>query len=354
MLVKCMLSGESSAAQFGKLKKLLEFDDCRYYALKYICSHLKKTSKQKNQKKTLKLISNLRMPKSENKKSTLNNFSAVTQESGKIMKLSSIAEHKRLFTFIWLEFLKQELIPSVQKEVLVILPDMMPYMTSPLQLADYLTEAYNAGGATSLLALNGIFILVNSYNLDYPNFYKKVYSLLEPSIFHVKYRPRFLFLLDLFLSSTHIPAYLVGAFIKKMSRLSLTAPPDALICVLPMIFNWIVRHPACKILIHRPNETISLSEDPYDYFETDPAKSMAMESSLWELKSLENHYDWKIAEKARKITDKDVLHENDISNLFEKTLEDMMTKELQKTLKEVSMNSILKGFKKLDSSLSIL
>ncbi len=37
---------------------------------------------------------------------------------------------------------------------------------------------------------------------DYPDFYNKLYALLEPSVFHVKYRARFFFLTDLFLTST--------------------------------------------------------------------------------------------------------------------------------------------------------
>jgi len=37
---------------------------------------------------------------------------------------------------------------------------------------------------------------------DYPDFYQKLYALLEPAIFHVKYRARFFYLLDLFLTST--------------------------------------------------------------------------------------------------------------------------------------------------------
>lgn len=37
---------------------------------------------------------------------------------------------------------------------------------------------------------------------EYPNFYQKLYGLLDPSIFHVKYRARFFHLADLFLSSS--------------------------------------------------------------------------------------------------------------------------------------------------------
>lgn len=37
---------------------------------------------------------------------------------------------------------------------------------------------------------------------EYPDFYQKLYGLLDPSIFHVKYRARFFHLVDLFLSSS--------------------------------------------------------------------------------------------------------------------------------------------------------
>lgn len=50
----------------------------------------------------------------------------------------------------------------------------------------------------------------------------------------------------------HLSAHLVAAFIKKMSRLLLTAPPESLLCALPMVRNWLARHPACHVLVHRP------------------------------------------------------------------------------------------------------
>jgi hypothetical protein len=50
-------------------------------------------------------------------------------------------------------------------------------------------------------------------------------GLLEPGIFHARHRRQFFELLDVFLRSTHLPAYLVAAFVKRMARLALTAPP---------------------------------------------------------------------------------------------------------------------------------
>lgn len=40
-----------------------------------------------------------------------------------------------------------------------------------------------------------------SLHRDFPNFYQKLYNLLEPSVLHAKYRARFFHLADLFLSS---------------------------------------------------------------------------------------------------------------------------------------------------------
>lgn len=110
-------------------------------------------------------------------------------------------------------------------------------------------------------------------------------------------------------SPSHLPAYLVAAFAKRLARLALTAPPEALLMVLPFICNLLRRHPACRVLVHRPRGPgecagaqvmgpelacvgrwqsslvlfLELDADPYDPEEEDPAQSRALESSLWEL-----------------------------------------------------------------------
>lgn len=55
------------------------------------------------------------------------------------------------------------------------------------------------------------------------------------------------------LVSSHLPVYLVAAFAKRLARLALTAPPTALLIVLPFIYNLIRRHPSCRVLIHKPS-----------------------------------------------------------------------------------------------------
>lgn len=51
---------------------------------------------------------------------------------------------------------------------------------------------------------------------------------LQAPVFRAKYRARFLQLADIFLSSSMVPAYTAAAFIKKLARLALTAPPAGL------------------------------------------------------------------------------------------------------------------------------
>jgi U3 small nucleolar RNA-associated protein 19 len=111
----------------------------------------------------------------------------------------------------------------------------MPVMQKPILLTDFLMESYDIGGSISLLALNGVFILITKHNLEYPDFYKKLYALCTPDLLHAKYRARFFHLADIFLSSTHLPEYLVAAFAKRLSRLALTGPANALLMVLPFI-----------------------------------------------------------------------------------------------------------------------
>ncbi|RKP26883.1 nucleolar complex protein [Syncephalis pseudoplumigaleata] len=175
---------------------------------------------------------------------------------------------------------------------------LIPFMAQPTLLMDFLTDSYNAGGAISLLALNGLFTLIHKHKLEYPDFYKKLYALFDRNLMHVKYRARFFRLATIFLASTHIPAYLVAAFIKRMARLSLSAPPSGVAIIIPFIYNLLRQHPACIVLIHRvPGQdeqsasTIAgLDNDPYLPDEADPAKCQAIDSSLWEIQALDQHY----------------------------------------------------------------
>ena len=146
-----------------------------------------------------------------------------------------------------------------------------------------------------LLALNALFVLMTEYNLyvhlsssganskdyyrvgsDYPSFYTRLYAFLDRDVLHSKHRARFLRMTELFLASTYVlfyrlffPAHtpstntlifydivtylqtLLASFIKRLSRLSLNAPPAAIVMVIPFTYNILKRHPALMGMVHR-------------------------------------------------------------------------------------------------------
>ena len=199
-----------------------------------------------------------------------------------------------------------------RKEILGLTADQIaPCFMDAELLMDFLTDCYNVGGSMSLLALSGLFYMIQEKNLDYPSFYTKLYSLLDAGILHSRHRSQFLRLLDTFLSSTHLPAAMVASFIKRLSRLSLFAPPAAIIAVVPYIYNAFKNHPSCTFMIHRvlsPSESSSPSspegwDDPFDMDERDPMKTHAIESSIWEIHTLQSHYHPNVATVANIISE---------------------------------------------------
>ncbi|XP_077593039.1 nucleolar complex protein 4 homolog [Stigmatopora nigra] len=316
------------------ISRFLEFlkkDDVRYYVMTSICVNMGKVMEKSKgevmpvyQQNVFTLMSNIK----GKKVSEPSNFMVKCKAKPKDWKPAKLIEHKRFFEKMWLAFLKYRLPTNMYKKVLVILHDaILPYMSKPTMMIGFLTAAYDVGGAISLLALNGLFVLIHEHNLEYPDFYTKLYNLLEPSIFHVKYRARFFHLANLFLCSSHLPMYLVAAFAKRLARLGLTAPPTALLIVLPFINNLIRRHPSCRILIHKPSAEDELLEDPFIMDEDDPAQSNALESSLWEIQTLQRHYHPSVAKMAMVINSPLSQKEEDINEALDRTNFKLMRKD---------------------------
>lgn len=180
---------------------------------------------------------------------------------------------------------------SQYKSILLVLNKrMLPYMAQPASLMDFLTDCYtqNDNFIIQILSLNSLYELMKQYNLEYPDFYTKLFTLLTPGLLHNRYRSRFFRLCDLFLSSTHISSQLVASFIKKLCRLSMSAPTPGVVIVIPFIYNLLKRHPSCMIMIQ--NEKTDDYQDPFDEEELNPLKTKAINSSLWELEPLMTHF----------------------------------------------------------------
>ena len=267
--------------------------------------------------------------------------------SNKNRKLVSVNSYKKRAQDAWLSILRNDLSQPLRKTLLrIMVHHIEPWFNRPEYLMDFLTDSYNVGGATSLLALSGLFYLIQEKNLDYPQFYPKLYSLLDADLLHSKHRSRFFRLLNTFLASTHLPATLVASFIKRLSRLALNAPPAAIVAIVPFIYNLFKNHPTCTFMLHRVIRDKEFQaeleaegmDDPFDPEESDPDQTGAIESSLWEIESLQSHYHPNVASIARIISEQFTKHSYNLEDFLDYTYQGMLQAELgtgEKPLKKI-------------------
>eukprot|EP01125_Pyxidicula_operculata_P015403 TRINITY_DN5225_c0_g1_i2.p1 TRINITY_DN5225_c0_g1~~TRINITY_DN5225_c0_g1_i2.p1 ORF type:complete len:529 (+),score=74.88 TRINITY_DN5225_c0_g1_i2:203-1789(+) len=310
---------------------MLCYEDVRLSTLKLMKRYIKEFSKTKNKESSKTFIENsfiilksIQMPKKDvglsdnnfvphvNKKSSKDVDPSLPSKKRKLAESSaSLQDHYTAFQDAWMEFLKIKNLPNrIHSLTLSILDsEIIPYFSLPAVLLDFLTFCYDLGGEIALLALNSLFVLITQYNLDYPEFYPKLYELLEPKIFNSDFFPRFIKLFQLFMKSPLLPGYMVDAFIKKIARLCLYLEPQYIIVLLPIINNMMIFHPTSQELVHRAalNEKLVLrlnaeeavQSDPYNPDEKDPHKSNASQSSLWEIVALMYHYLPRVAALAK-------------------------------------------------------
>ncbi|KAK8656485.1 hypothetical protein V6N13_098434 [Hibiscus sabdariffa] len=236
------------------------------------------------------------------------------KRTNNVLSPATIAKKMKLkFTKAWISFLRLPIPIDVYKEVLATLHRaVIPHLSNPIILCDFLTRSYDIGGVVSVMALSSLFILMTQHGLEYPNFYEKLYALLSPSIFMAKHRAKFFQLLDSCLKSPLLPAYLAAAFAKKLSRLSVSVPPSGALVIIALIHNLLRRHPSINCLVHkedddeRPKDKSKAEDiadkandsgsderpgiDRFNSEESNPMKSNAMRSSLWEIDTLRHHY----------------------------------------------------------------
>ena len=240
--------------------------------------------------------------------------------------LYSLSQHKKRAQGAWLALMNLEMGKEQRKTILrLTATSIAPWFLEPELLMDFLTDSYDAGGSMSLLALSGVFYLIQEKNLDYPSFYRKLYSLLDSEILHSKHRSRFFRLMDTFLASTHLPAVLVASFIKRLSRLTLNAPPGGVVAVVPWIYNLLKKHPTCTFMIHRETNAPDAKEvlekegmdDPFLPEEEDPMETHATESSLWEIVMLQSHYHPNVATLAKIISEQFTKHSYNLEDFLD-------------------------------------
>ncbi|KAI0444825.1 nucleolar complex protein [Xylaria telfairii] len=255
----------------------------------------------------------------------------------------SLHQQKKQCQSAWVELLKLSPDRQQRKRLLEIMAESIaPWFIQPELLMDFLTDSYNAGGSLSLLALSGVFYLIQSRNLDYPSFYHKLYSLLDSEILHSKHRSKFLRLLDTFLGSTHLPAALVASFIKRLTRLCLNAPPSAIVAVMPWVYNLFKKHPLCTFMVHRvirdPEVRAAVEsqgmDDPFDEKEEDPMQTKAIDSCLWEVLQLQAHYHPNVATTAKILSEQYTRPWYNMEDFLDHSYNSLVEAELSKSVKK--------------------
>ena len=258
---------------------------------------------------------------------------------------------RELFQRTWLALLRSPFPDDIYRKILVRAhADVMPHMPSPVTLSDFFTASIDRGGLDGMLALNGIFHLMTKHQLEYPKFYDRLYGLLDSSCFRAANRRGFFELLDVFLKSPALPAYLAAAFIKRMSRLAIHAPPAGAVLAVAYCHNLLRRHPGCGVMVHRENGK-STESDPFVADEPDPARCRALESSIWEMEAMSKHYHAQVSKFSevlkKDLNDRVKTAEIPVKDICEANYGSLISEELRARVKTAPMASMFGGYRGL-------
>lgn len=236
-----------------------------------------------------------------------------------VLSVFSEKSHRHNFSHLWSHFLTADTPSALHLHLLNRLSvDILPNLTNPLVVSDYLTTCFASGGLVAVLALKGMLLLMLDHGLEQPKFYEQLYSLLTPDAFSSRHRYELFELVDLCLKSLRVPSYIAAAFAKRIAQIALLSPAPTLYFSLPFLRQLFQRHQNCLCLIHRTaatrltdslasEEDAELSEsakkrvetmiselfegkDPFKPDAKDPLSSDAIYSSLWELTLLEKQF----------------------------------------------------------------
>lgn len=349
LILKALLENvEADGARQEFVDKYVEeHDDVRFYTFMGIKQYFEEEANREESRlsNALDLLSKIEgIPEAQEQ---LEDWYGEPPQSKK-HPLLSLSAHLKMAQEGWLSIFRSPLTVDHRKKILNMMArQILPWFVTKVEtLTDFLTDSFNAGGSTALLALSGIFHLITKKNIDYPEFYPKLYSLLDEDVLHSKHRSRFFRLLDSCMASTHLPAALVASFIKRFARLSLQAPPGAIVWIVPWTYNMLKSHPTCTFMLHRtyhPAHAIytqnsdyetSGMDDLFDPNEPDPMHTRAIESSLWELDTLSCHYHPNVATLAKIIGEQFTKRDYHLEDFLDHSYSSLVDAELGKALKK--------------------
>uniref|UniRef100_A0A8D8Q3G2 Nucleolar complex protein 4 homolog n=1 Tax=Cacopsylla melanoneura TaxID=428564 RepID=A0A8D8Q3G2_9HEMI len=340
MIIESVISNPFFSVFVQRLKEYFTFKDVIFYSFKCVSNILSENfnCNEEHLMNVLNFVKEIPVP---NNREKLFLAEAKSEDfiSGNEKTVLDIKDFCSFSSKIWamLSGFKNHTTDSTKLLLIVLIDKLMFYHSNPIIITDFLMNALSLKGPIAVLALQGMVNLVRQYNLEYPNIYDKLYDLLEPNIFYTKYKARLFYLTDLLMMSTHLPEALVASFIKRLCRLSLTAPPQDIAIMIYLIGNLILRHKGLTILFQN-NDTATLNTDPFDNDEKDPYETNALKSSLWEIKMLQNHPLYSVNVPARFINNPLPNVEWDLGKYLEVTYDELFTREFKKKQKNISTN----------------
>lgn len=88
------------------------------------------------------------------------------QRKKNLPPLLSLVAHRRAFQDCWLAVLALPIREDESKRALIMLHrQVLPHMTEPRRLMDWLVDCADVGGTVGILALNGLFTLMQKHGL---------------------------------------------------------------------------------------------------------------------------------------------------------------------------------------------
>lgn len=227
---------------------------------------------------------------------------------------------RKTFTDAWISFLSLKLPEHLEYRILEQLgSNIIPWMTRPLLLVDYLSGLAEQRGIVSIMALDALFVLIRDYGLDYPSFYDKLYSLLTVRNLTVAQKTFLRFMSKLLLTCLNISEQMIMAFVKKLVRLATRLPPLPCKWCLTCAIQLMLKYPSLACLVHRNELSLSalnsdsqtnhnttklvstnelfMPQDPFDECQTKCEASHVASTSLWELQLIQHHYMKSICEQ---------------------------------------------------------
>lgn len=146
---------------------LQQYDDLRHYAFMAISQLLNSAKEGSDRRRQLRTNAVLIMSTVEVVASGSAKLDSLFCEASEKSKLIQSTAHRKQAQQAWLALVCSGLEKDQRKIVLGMMTSkIVPWFQNVELLMDFLTDSYNEGGATSLLALSGLFYLISEKNLS--------------------------------------------------------------------------------------------------------------------------------------------------------------------------------------------